>query len=113
MSANNGSIIYTIRGPIMLVTVGVLFALNNFTPYGFHSTWPVLLIVFGLMTLLGRGVSPAPPTAPHPPCYQPPYEAQYTPPPPQESVPPGGPGGYRSSPYAGGKPPAEGSGGEA
>jgi hypothetical protein len=50
------SLIHAIRGPIILITVGVLFALNNFTPYGFAETWPILLIVLGLLSLLGRGV---------------------------------------------------------
>ena len=45
-----------IRGPITLITVGVLFALQNFTPYGFDQTWPVLLIVFGLLSLVGRSM---------------------------------------------------------
>lgn len=48
-------LIHAIRGPIILITVGVLFALNNFTPYGFGETWPVLLIVLGLVSILGRG----------------------------------------------------------
>jgi hypothetical protein len=52
----NTSLINAIRGPIILITVGVLFALNNFTPYGFSETWPVLLIVAGLLSLLGKGV---------------------------------------------------------
>ncbi len=47
-----------IRGPIMVITVGVLFALNNFTPYSFGETWPVLIIVAGLISLLGRGTAP-------------------------------------------------------
>jgi Domain of unknown function (DUF5668) len=55
------SLVRAIRGPIVLITVGVLFALNNFTRYGFGETWPVLLIVIGLLSLLTRGgVSPRP-----------------------------------------------------
>ena len=46
------SLLRAIRGPITLITVGVLFALNNFTQYSFDKTWPVLLIVFGLLSLL-------------------------------------------------------------
>ncbi len=46
-----------IRGPITLITIGTLFAMDHFTPYGFARTWPVLLIVIGLMSLLGRGGS--------------------------------------------------------
>jgi Domain of unknown function (DUF5668) len=52
------SLIHAIRGPVILITVGVLFALNNFTPYGFGETWPALLIVIGLLSLLGRGAGP-------------------------------------------------------
>jgi hypothetical protein len=57
-----------IRGPILLITLGVLFALNNFTPYRFSETWPVLIIVFGLFSLLGR-TSDGPPSQnpPQPP----------------------------------------------
>jgi Domain of unknown function (DUF5668) len=61
MSVNEINLIRAVRWPITLITVGVLFALNNFTPYSFHQTWPVLLIVFGLLSLLGRGLGEAPP----------------------------------------------------
>ena len=47
--------IRSLRGPVVLITVGTLFALQNFTPYDFGQTWPVLLIVFGLLSLLGGG----------------------------------------------------------
>jgi hypothetical protein len=78
-----------LRGPVMVITVGVLFALNNFTPYRFEETWPVLIIVAGLVSLLGRAVAP-PPTVPPPPytTYQPPF------PPPTAA------GGYRQTPYS-------------
>jgi LiaI-LiaF-like transmembrane region len=52
----DSSLARAVRGPIILITVGVLFALNNFTPYGFGQTWPVLLIVIGLLSFLGRGI---------------------------------------------------------
>ena len=71
-SGTNYSGVRAIRGPIMVITVGVLFALNNFTQYRFEETWPVIIIVAGLVSLLGRSVClwagyPArchPPTAP-------------------------------------------------
>ena len=64
------SVLRAIRGPVTLITVGVLFALNNFTPYRFSETWPVLLIVFGLLSLLGRNYgAPPPPEGPPPPPY--------------------------------------------
>ncbi len=56
-----------IRGPVLLITLGVLFALNNFTPYGFSETWPVLLIVMGLLTLAGRRPEAPPSAAGEPP----------------------------------------------
>ena len=52
----DSSLARAVRGPIILITVGVLFALNNFTPYGFNQTWPVLLSVVGLLSFLGRGI---------------------------------------------------------
>ena len=75
------SIMRAIRGPVTLITVGVLFALNNFTQYSFDKTWPVLLIVFGLLSLLKRGMEPAPPPPPPVQPYPPPayaYPAQPT-----------------------------------
>ena len=71
------SVLRAIRGPITLITVGVLFAFNNFTRYSFDRTWPVLLIVFGLLSLLRRSIEPAvPPPPPGPgPAYPPPVYA--------------------------------------
>jgi hypothetical protein len=100
MNGSNRSIVSAIRGPITLITLGVLFALNNFTPYGFHQTWPVLLIVFGLLTLLRRGVEPVQASAPGapPPWNYPPSGTQT----PWNYPPPGNPpGGYRQSTYTG------------
>ncbi|HWB87166.1 MAG TPA: DUF5668 domain-containing protein [Bryobacteraceae bacterium] len=98
MNGNNTSLARTIRGPITIITIGVLFALNNFTPYSFGKTWPVILIVFGLLSLLGRA-EPAdtPPVFPPPGYAQPPYPPQSAPPRPDNpSQPPPPPtGGYR------------------
>lgn len=105
MSGNSDSVLCALRGPLTLITVGVLFAINNFTPYGFDRTWPVILIVFGLITLVCRGGAQQ--TAPPPPPYPgavPPYNF----PPPS--------GGYKQSPYtqqpAGSVPPAGGGQGQ-
>ncbi len=43
-----------IRGPVMLITLGVLLSFDHFGPVGFGRTWPVLLIVFGIFKLLER-----------------------------------------------------------
>ena len=47
-------LIRAVRGPIILITIGTLFALDHFTNHGVHQTWPVILIVVGLLTLAGR-----------------------------------------------------------
>jgi hypothetical protein len=93
MRGSDRSLVCAIRGPVTLITLGVLFALNNFTPYGFHQTWPVLLIVFGLLTLLRRSAEPVGPPPVGPAGY-PPTDAGYNFPPPAT-----GAGSYRQSQY--------------
>jgi len=97
MNPRDAHFVRAIRGPVTLITVGVLFALNNFTPYRFEQTWPVLLIVFGLLSLMRRGVGQASQQAPGtvPP---------YTWPPTFAGTPTSG--GYRQSQYPGTAPPA-------
>jgi hypothetical protein len=82
------SLVRALRGPITLITLGVLFALNNFTQYRFDQTWPVLLIVFGLLSLVRRSFEPPPD-------------------PPAGGFPPGGypPGTYSQGTYKGGPAP--------
>jgi hypothetical protein len=53
-------LVRAVRGPIILITIGTLFALDHFTPYGFQQTWPVILIVVGLLTLVGRATRRGP-----------------------------------------------------
>ena len=89
MNGDNRNILCAIRGPIMLITVGVLFVINNFTPYGFQ--WPVLLIVFGLLTLIGRGARPVAP---------PPAQTWNRPAPAPPPVDRAASGGYRQSAYS-------------
>jgi hypothetical protein len=38
-------------GPVMIITVGVLFLIGRYEPhgYGFNQLWPFLLIVAGIM----------------------------------------------------------------
>lgn len=58
MSANSAYLMQAIRGPVMLITLGTLLAIDHFGPYSFWRTWPALIIVFGLMKLLERVVVP-------------------------------------------------------
>lgn len=106
MTEESACLLRAIRGPVMLITIGTLFALDNFTPFGFGRTWPVLLVVVGILNL-GQGPkrlrgrfayraqcgpirqpnAPAPPPPPPPP--QPSATSPSTAP----------PGSYRGSPY--------------
>ena len=39
-------------GPVMLITLGVLFLIDQYTMYGIGQTWPIFLIVIGLVKLV-------------------------------------------------------------
>ena len=39
-------------GPVLLMTLGILFAIENGSGLSFSRTWPVLIIVAGLWKLL-------------------------------------------------------------
>jgi hypothetical protein len=68
MNDQSQLLLHSIKGPVIMITIGVLFAADRFTDYHFHQTWPVLLIVVGLLQLLaGRRHRPdyyPPPTPP-------------------------------------------------
>jgi len=51
------SLIQAARGPLMLITLGSLVEIDYMGIYGFSRTWPVLIIVFGLLKLLERVVA--------------------------------------------------------
>ena len=54
MNGNNPTLLRAIRGPIMLITLGVLLSIDHFGSVSFARTWPVLLIVFGVFKLMER-----------------------------------------------------------
>lgn len=55
----------SLTGPIILITLGVIFLLEEFVPHlGFRKTWPVLLVVFGILKLLDSARPPRPPQGP-------------------------------------------------
>lgn len=54
MRSNSAPLLRAIRGPILLMTLGGLFAIDYFGPYPVYRTWPVLLIVFGILKLAER-----------------------------------------------------------
>jgi hypothetical protein len=51
MNQDSAALLNAIRGPVVMITVGVLFALDNFTPFSFNRTWPLLLVVVGILSL--------------------------------------------------------------
>src|SRR5580704_5012015 len=105
MNQDSAAFIRAIKGPVMMITVGCLFALDNFTSLTFSRTWPVLLVVAGLLSL-GRSASRMDRLRGN---FQ--YRAQWGPPRPQapQPVPPpppnpsdastAAPGTYRGSAY--------------
>ncbi|HZO52891.1 MAG TPA: hypothetical protein VFB63_09250 [Bryobacteraceae bacterium] len=58
---SNLALVRALRGPVMMMTLGGMLVADHFTRFGFGRTWPVLLIVLGIMKLLERtGVSSEP-----------------------------------------------------
>lgn len=98
MNEQSTNLLQAVRGPIILITIGVLFAFDRFTDFRFAQTWPVLLIVIGLLRLIcgprrgrRRNLYNAPPAPPPPPADQPVNPGPgYAP-----------PGSYQSSKYQG------------
>ncbi|HLJ46782.1 MAG TPA: DUF5668 domain-containing protein [Bryobacteraceae bacterium] len=77
---NTVSLIQAIRGPVLLITLGALMFIDYQGIYSFGRTWPVLIIVFGILKLMERVGVPAGPSEPYNP-------------PPSMPPPPFGPGG--------------------
>jgi hypothetical protein len=40
-----------LMGPVVLITVGVIFLIGEYTRYSFADLWPVLLIVVGIVSV--------------------------------------------------------------
>ncbi len=63
----NNNLFAAIRGPILLIAVGVLFAIDHAGVFGIRQSWPVLLVLVGLLKLLEHLTTepkqPAPPMA--------------------------------------------------
>ena len=77
MNARQYLLAQAVRGPILLITIGILFAMHQAGFVSFARTWPLILIVLGVMKLIERMVAP-----PVPPYVPPPYSQPYSAPPP-------------------------------
>jgi len=69
---NNRSALFVqaARGPILLIAVGVLFALQQSGQLPFSHTWPLLIIIIGVLKLIERMVLPQASAPPMPPVSQ-------------------------------------------
>jgi hypothetical protein len=56
-----------IRGPILLITVGALFVMHQAQVLDFRRSWPLILIVVGILKLIERMYVPPMPQQPPPP----------------------------------------------
>lgn len=41
-----------LMGPLILITIGVLFLIGEYSRYSFGDLWPILLIVIGVVLVL-------------------------------------------------------------
>jgi hypothetical protein len=62
-AVNNRAALFAqaIRGPILLITIGILFAVHQAGILPFSRTWPLVLIVVGVMKLIERMSMQPPP----------------------------------------------------
>lgn len=58
MNGISAPLITAIRGPIMLILVGILFVLGQRGWFGIGVTWPILIIAYGVLKLLERSFAP-------------------------------------------------------
>ncbi len=56
-------LIRAIRGPLLLIALGVLLLLQRFSDFSLHRSWPILVILFGILKLAERAVLQAGPTS--------------------------------------------------
>ena len=55
----------SLMGPVFLITLGLVFLIAEFVPeWGVSRTWPLLLIVIGVLKLLDSARPPRPPEGP-------------------------------------------------
>jgi Domain of unknown function (DUF5668)/B-box zinc finger len=90
-----------LMGPAILVTLGILFLLDNASDISFGKTWPALLLVIGVVKLVQSNASYAGHVGPFPPGPTNFPPTPPTPPPPGFSDPPQGPPQSSSASSAG------------
>jgi hypothetical protein len=54
-----------LMGPVILIALGVLFLLHELVPgWGLGKTWPVILVLVGVLRLVDMSRPPRPPEGP-------------------------------------------------
>lgn len=64
----NGNYSRRLMAPIILITIGVLFLLDELGDWGFSRTWPIILIVIGAVKIFERFLAPSTTTSMPPPA---------------------------------------------
>lgn len=55
----------SLAGPVFLITLGLLLLLDEIVPgLGIGKTWPLLLVIVGVMKLIATSRPPRPPEGP-------------------------------------------------
>lgn len=67
MNDRTYALVRAARGPLVLIALGILFALDHSGVFEFERTWPALIIVVGVWKLVEylvtRPAAPEPPVA--------------------------------------------------
>ena len=58
--APTGSLLQAVRGPLMMMTLGGLLATDSMGGPTWSHTWPVMLIVYGILKLADRAQGTTP-----------------------------------------------------
>jgi uncharacterized membrane protein len=66
MNSRRALFAQAIRGPVLLITIGVLFAMHEAGVLHFSRTWSLIIIVIGVLKLIERMAMPQPPVPPAP-----------------------------------------------
>jgi hypothetical protein len=83
-----------IRGPVYILTAGVLGLLAEFTRYGWGRTWPVWIIVTGVLMFAQHNARRSAIESGEIPGVPPVYPPQYPPTPPGTEIAPPAPQQY-------------------
>lgn len=64
MNDRRALFVQAIRGPILLITLGVLFAIQQAGFISLYRTWPLIIIMIGVLKLIERMAMPRPSITP-------------------------------------------------